>query len=67
VLLLGDACSRALLGLGAAEARGRVHRVETAAGSFQAVVTLHPDYLLSQPSAKALAWADLQLLMEALS
>lgn len=67
VLLLGDSCSRALLGVGAAEARGRVHQVETGARSFSAIVTLHPDYLLSQPAAKALAWADLQLLMEALS
>jgi DNA polymerase len=67
VLLLGDACSRALLGLGAAEARGRVHQLEARGRSFRAVVTLHPDYLLSQPAAKALAWTDLQLLMEALS
>jgi uracil-DNA glycosylase family 4 len=67
VLLLGEACSRALLGLGAAEARGRVHRIETAGGPVSAVVTLPPDYLLAQPSAKALAWADLQLLMKVLS
>ena len=67
VLLLGDVCARALLGLGAAEARGRVHRIEAGGRSFDAVVTLHPDYLLSQPAAKALAWADLQLLMEALT
>lgn len=67
VLLLGDSCSRALLGLGAAEARGRVHRVEAGGRGFDALVTLHPDFLLSQPAAKALAWADLQLLMEALS
>jgi uracil-DNA glycosylase len=66
VLLLGDGAARPLLGLGAAQARGRVHRIETARGSFDAVVTLSPDYLLAQPSAKALAWADLQLLMELL-
>jgi DNA polymerase len=66
VLLLGDACSRALLGLGAAEARGRVHSVQAAGRSFNAVVTLHPDFLLTQPGAKAHAWADLQLLMEVL-
>ena len=67
VLLLGDACARALLGLGAAEARGKVHRVATPAGEVAAVVTLHPDYLLGQPAAKALAWADLQLLQETLA
>ena len=66
VLLIGDAAVRPLLGVGAAQARGRVHRIETQAGSFDAVVTLSPDYLLNQPSAKALAWADLQLLMERL-
>jgi DNA polymerase len=66
VLLLGDACAKALLGIGAAQARGRVHRIETYAGPVAAVVTLSPDYLLAQPAAKALAWADLQLLMETL-
>ena len=67
VLLLGDASARALLGLGAAEARGKVHRIATPAGEIAAVVTLHPDYLLGQPAAKALAWADLQLLRETLA
>lgn len=66
LLLMGEACTRALLGLGAAQARGRVHQVETAAGPVKAVATLPPDYLLAQPAAKALAWADLQLLMEEL-
>jgi hypothetical protein len=30
-------------------------------------VTLSPEYLLSQPAAKAMAWADLQLLMDTLA
>jgi uracil-DNA glycosylase len=64
VLLLGDACSRALLGLGMAEARGRWHEISTHAGSFKALVTIPPAYLLGQPAAKAHAWADLQVLME---
>ena len=67
VLLLGDACSKALLGLGAAQARGKVHRISTPAGEVAAIVTLPPDYLLGQPAAKALAWADLQLLQETLA
>ena len=67
VLVLGDACSKALLGLGAAQARGKVHRITTPAGEVAAIVTLHPDYLLGQPAAKALAWADLQLLQETLA
>jgi DNA polymerase len=66
VLLIGDGAVRPLLGLGALQARGRVHRIETHAGTFDAVATLGPDYLLNQPASKAHAWADLQLLMETL-
>jgi DNA polymerase len=66
VLLIGDACSKALLGLGAAQARGRVHKISAGGREYSAIVTLHPDYLLQQQAAKALAWADLQLLMEIL-
>jgi DNA polymerase len=66
VLLIGDGSVRPLLGLGALQARGRVHRIETQAGTFDAVATLSPDYLLNQPASKAHAWADLQLLMETL-
>ncbi|MDB5668307.1 MAG: uracil-DNA glycosylase [Alphaproteobacteria bacterium] len=67
VLLLGDACSKALLGIGAAQARGKVHRIATPTGEVAAIVTLPPEYLLGQPAAKALAWADLQLLQETLA
>lgn len=67
ILLLGDASARALLGVGMAQARGRVHRVETPGAAYKAVVTLSPDYLLGQPAAKAMAWLDLQLLMETLA
>ena len=67
VLLLGDACAKALLGIGAVAARGRIHRIEADGQSFDAIVTLSPEYLLSQPAAKAMAWADLQLLMENLA
>lgn len=66
VLLLGDACSKALLGIGAVQARGKFHRIEADGQAFDAIVTLSPEYLLSQPAAKAMAWADLQLLMERL-
>ncbi len=66
LLLFGDACSKALLGLSMAQARGRWHDIATHAGPIRTIVTLPPSYLLNQPSAKALAWADLQLLMEGL-
>jgi uracil-DNA glycosylase len=67
LLLFGDACAKALLGLPMAQARGRWHEVATHAGPVRTIVTLPPSYLLAQPSAKALAWADLQLLMEGLN
>ncbi len=66
LLLFGDACSKALLGLGMAQARGRWHEVATHSGPVRALASLPPSYLLSQPSAKAHAWADLQLLMDGL-
>jgi uracil-DNA glycosylase len=66
LLLLGDACSKALLGLSVAQARGRWHEVVTQAGPVRALATSRPAYLLEQPSAKRHAWADLQLLVEGL-
>ena len=65
LLLFGDA-SKALLGLPMAKARGRWHEVATHAGPVKTLVTIPPSYLLDQPSAKALAWADLQMLAEGL-
>ena len=67
LLLFGDASSRALLGLSAAQARGRWHDVETHAGPVKALATLPPAQLLAHPRLKVHAWADLQLLMEGLS
>jgi DNA polymerase len=67
LLLFGDACSKALLGMPMAQARGRWHELATHAGPIRTIVTLPPSYLLAQPAAKALAWADLQMLMEGLN
>ncbi|HEV2746315.1 MAG TPA: uracil-DNA glycosylase [Allosphingosinicella sp.] len=64
VLLFGDTCSKALLGMPMAQARGRWHEIATHAGAFKALVSIPPAYLLDQPAAKAHAWADLQLLMQ---
>jgi DNA polymerase len=66
LLLFGDAPSKALLGMAMSQARGRWHEVATHAGPIRTIVTLPPDFLLKQPSAKAHAWADLQLLMQGL-
>jgi DNA polymerase len=67
LLLFGDACSKALLGLGMAQVRGRWHEIATHSGPIRTIVTLPPSYLLSQPAAKAHAWADLQMLMDGLN
>jgi DNA polymerase len=64
LLILGDACSKALLGLPLVQARGRWHEIATHGGPVKALVTLPPSYLLNQPAAKAHAWADLQKLIE---
>jgi uracil-DNA glycosylase len=64
LLLLGDACAKALLGLSMVQARGRWHEVATHAGPIRTLVTIPPDFLLRQPGHKARAWADLQMLIE---
>jgi uracil-DNA glycosylase len=66
VLLLGDACSKALLGLPMAQARGRWHEIATQSGPAKALVTLSPAHLLNHPAHKKFAWADLQMLIEGL-
>ena len=64
LLLLGDACAKALLGLSVIQARGRWHSISTAAGDVATLVSFHPAYLLEQPAAKRHAWVDLQMVME---
>lgn len=64
VLLFGDSCARALLGLSVPQARGRWHEIATHAGPVKALATIAPRQLLDSPRLKALAWADLQMLIE---
>ena len=64
VLLFGDACAKALTGQAMAQARGRWHEIPTQSGPIKALVSIPPETLLRQPSLKALAWADLQMLIE---
>ena len=64
VLLFGDSGAKALLGLSAAQARGRWHEIETHAGRIRALATLSPRHLLDAPRQKAFAWADLQMLID---
>ncbi|MBY0519434.1 MAG: uracil-DNA glycosylase, partial [Sphingomonas sp.] len=64
LLIIGNAASRALIGMDVARARGRLHVInqEGGQGSVTAVASFHPRFLLERPSAKAEAWKDLQLL-----
>jgi DNA polymerase len=64
VLLLGDSCAKALLGLSVAQARGRWHEISTHGGPVKALATIAPRQLLEAPRLKALAWADLQMLID---
>ena len=64
LLLFGDSCSKALLGLPLAQARGRWHEVATHSGPVKALATISPKQLLDSPRLKPLAWADLQMLIE---
>jgi DNA polymerase len=64
LLLFGDTCAKALLGLSVMQGRGRWHEISTHAGQIPTVMTFHPQRLVEQPSFKAAAWADLQLLMQ---
>jgi DNA polymerase len=64
VLLFGDACAKALLGLSVAQARGRWHEIATHSGPVKALATISPRQLLESPRLKGLAWADLQMLIE---
>lgn len=67
VLLMGNAPSRAMLGLDFLRARGSLRPVNHEAGtircSFEAVATFHPRFLIEQPAKKAEAWKDLQMLI----
>lgn len=63
LLLLGDAPTRALLGFGCVEARGRTHEIPGPAGAIPAVASFHPRLLIQTPDRKKAAWADLQLFM----
>jgi len=67
LLLLGEAATKVLTGLSLPAARGRVHGLDIEGTRVNAVATYHPRYLLQRPSAKAGAWADLQLLAAGLA
>lgn len=59
LLLLGDHPSKLLLGQPMATARGKLHRI----AGIPTAVTFPPHHLLANSGHKALAWADLLLIM----
>lgn len=67
LLLFGDICGKALVGAPVASARGKWHEILTERGPIKTLVTIKPEKLEEVPSMKKHAWADLQLLMEALN
>jgi len=66
LLLFGDECAKALLGLPMTAARGRPHSLETPAGPILTFVTMSLPFLLNQPERRRDAMADLKLLTEEL-
>jgi uracil-DNA glycosylase len=62
--LLGEAASRAVLGMNVAAATGRLHFFNYDGTKVEAIATLHPRVLLREPKAKARVWADMQRLIE---
>ena len=63
LLVMGNAVSRALLGIDAAAARGRLHVLNHDGGQTETVASFPPRLLLDRPQNKADAWKDLQLLI----
>lgn len=67
VLLMGNAPSRALLGMDFLRARGGLRALNLVAGTVahetHAVASFHPRFLIEKPAAKAEAWKDLQMLI----
>ena len=66
LVLLGAVSARHLLGIneGIMRTRGRWHVYQTEKSAIPVMPTLHPAYLLRQPSAKRLVWRDLLAVVE---
>ena len=63
VILMGQAPSRALLGMDLRAAREKKCSVNQSGITVDAIATYAPRFLLERPIAKADAWKDLQLLL----
>jgi DNA polymerase len=69
LVCLGGPSTQALLGVkdGILRTRGRWFDYDTGSRTIKALATLHPAYLLRQPSQKRLAWRDFKALRLALT
>ncbi len=61
--LMGEAASRAMLGMNVAEAAGRLHFINYDGVTVEAIATLHPRVLLREPKSKGRVWEDMQRLI----
>ncbi len=62
--LMGDTVSRAILGMGVMEAKGRKHFFNHKGINVAVVATYHPRFLLKFPARKKEVWEDMQRLIE---
>lgn len=69
IVIFGDTAAKTLLKTNdtITRLRGQWRKLSLGESSFQTLPTLHPEYLLAQPSQKNLAWQDLLSLQQALS
>jgi DNA polymerase len=69
LMTLGNPSTQALLGTrdGIMRTRGRWFDYDTGTRTIRALPTLHPAYLLRQPTYKRLAWQDLRAIATALA
>lgn len=68
LVMLGGACAKSLLDTneGVLRLRGKWKEYSSGTGSIDAMVMMHPSYLLRQPAQKKLAWQDLLKIREKL-
>jgi uracil-DNA glycosylase len=64
--IMGEAASRAILGMELAEARGRKHNFNYSGGTVESVASLHPRLLVKSATLKRRVWEEMQMLIEGL-
>ena len=62
--LMGDAVSRAVLGIDVRQAMGRLHSVNHDGMTIDVIATVNLQMLLSRPEQKSVVWRDMQMLIE---